>query len=370
MLNRMSNKELLEIYILAQNDYFKFKNHISIHWQRYFNNNNVKKFNNENNLKNFRNEKVLSVKLDDVDAFQNKINLLEISELFDQDFLKNNLPTSNVGNSNYSKNFFGFYLDSGIIFQLKWYEEIHKIVFKNTKNIIEIGGGFGELARIILNNHDVKYILIDLPEANLLSHFYLKEHYPNKKIYSYKNYLENPILKSLDNFDIFILTPNCEIDKSLKIDFFINTRSMMEMNFNIIKTYFKLIHNNIADDGFFLNINRYEKSSVGEKIRIQDYPYDNNWDVIISKPSFKQSWVHFLLTQRKFKNFQNNIKNELNKIKNINEFTTNKNKILLILLEIKIYLKKITYKIIKKFLYLIFKKKLKKIGKVFYGMSE
>ena len=79
---------------------------------------------------------------------------------------------------------------------------------------------------------------MDLPEANLLSSFYLKEHFPNKKFYLYNNYLEDPLLKNLDNFDIYILPPWCKFEKSLKIDCFINARSMQEMNMNIIKKYF------------------------------------------------------------------------------------------------------------------------------------
>ena len=160
------------------------------------------------------------------------------------------------------------YFDYGIIHHLKWFEETSEIIFKKSKVICEIGGGYGSLARIILNNHDAKYILIDLPETNLLSSFYLKEHFPNKRFYLYNDYLEDPLLKNLDNFDIYILPPWCKFEKSLKIDCFINARSMMEMNKNIINEYFDLIHSHISSDGFFLNINRYEKSlgGKGEKI--------------------------------------------------------------------------------------------------------
>ena len=63
---------------------------------------------------------------------------------------------------------------------------------------------------------------------------------------------------------------------------------MMEMNLTTIKSYFAFIQRHINRDGFFLNINRYEKTSVGEKIRISEYPYDENWSVITSKPSFNQ----------------------------------------------------------------------------------
>ena len=78
-----------------------------------------------------------------------------------------------------------------------------------------------EVFRIIHKNHNTKLISIDLPEANLLSSYYLKETFPEKKIYLYENYKNKKILSKDDfnSFDIFILTPNCNIDPQIKIDF-------------------------------------------------------------------------------------------------------------------------------------------------------
>lgn len=103
----------------------------------------------------------------------------------------------------------------------------------------------------------------------------------------------------------------------LKLIFFINARSMMEMNFDVIKSYFKFIEKYSHEKSYFLNINRYEKTSVGKPIRISDYPYDDNWKVVISKPSFNQNWIHFLLTKRNFNKEENDIKSELNQIREI-----------------------------------------------------
>lgn len=120
---------------------------------------------------------------------------------------------------------------------------------------------------------------------------------------------------------------------------------------------------------FFLNINKYEDSKVGgnEKICIHEFPYDSKWDVIISKPSFLQKGIHFLLTQRKVENLKNNIKDELNKIEIIHgDFKRNLPKEAR-----KNYFKKIAYKILKKILFLFFvEKKLKKISKVLYNMKK
>ena len=59
-----------------------------------------------------------------------------------------------------------------------------------------------------------------------------------------------------------------------------------------------VIQKHLIKGGYFLNINRYEKRSVGKPIRISEYPYDKNWNVEISKKSFLQPRVHFLLTKR------------------------------------------------------------------------
>ena len=47
-----------------------------------------------------------------------------------------------------------------------------------------------------------------------------------------------------------------------------------------------------------MNINRYEKRSVGVPIRISEYPYDQDWQVIQSCPVPTQEHVRFLLTKR------------------------------------------------------------------------
>ena len=152
-----------------------------------------------------------------------------------------------------------------------------------------------------------------------MSSYFLKESFPDKNFYLYDDYKKNNYLsyKGFITNDIIILTPNLNIDLKIKIDFFINARSMMEMNFSIIKSYFDFIQKYVNRDGFFLNINRHEKTSVGEKIRISEYPYDENWSVINSKPSFNQNWIHFLLTQRNIIQQEQNIKTELEKIKKI-----------------------------------------------------
>ena len=141
----------------------------------------------------------------------------------------------------------------------------------------------------------------------------------------------------------------------------------MEMNKKIIQEYFNLIQSKVKSDGYFLNINRYLKSSVGEDIKFKEYPYDNLWNVEISKKSFLQDHVHFLLVQRVIN--EGNIKNELLKLKNSNK--KYKSSIFDKLILIKYYIKRFVWLTIKIILTNLFTKKfLKKLAKVIYNISE
>ena len=80
------------------------------------------------------------------------------------------------------------------------------------------------------------------------------------------NFKEYEIEEQISKFDIFILPPNALNNKNIFFDFIINTRSFIEMKKETINEYFNLIQKKINHNGYFLNINRYLKSTVGENI--------------------------------------------------------------------------------------------------------
>ena len=178
---------------------------------------------------------------------------------------------------------------------------------------LEIGGGYGEFARVLLSNYNIKLISIDLPESNCLTSYYLSQNFPDKKFFLYDDYCKKNILTKsdiLDN-DILILPNHTRFDDDITFDFSMNSRSMMEMNRDAILYYFNLVQKHSKVDSLFLNINRYEKSSVGEKIRIAEYPYDNLWQTIISKPFELERHTHMLLTKRLLDDSNSDISSKL-----------------------------------------------------------
>ena len=323
----MKVNRILDVSTISSNDFYK-KNTLdkSKHWKKYFQNDfNRKKI---NDLINFRKVNSLSNGLDDHTNKVKTFNLLEeLLKKIDKKYILDNLDDRNIGQSPTNFKYENYYIDYAILLKIYWLNLLNKSIKKNEiKNICEIGGGFGTFSKILQKNFNSRILLIDLPEANMLSSFYLSSSLPDKKFYLYDDYKKNNFL-SLSDFlenDIFILPPNCNIDPLIYFDLFVNSRSMQEMNFLVIKKYFKFIHKHINVNGFFLNINRYEKDSVGYPVRISQHPYDKNWNVLCSEPSFKQENHHFLLTRRS--NKDNNILTELKNIDlNFNSFYKKQN---------------------------------------------
>ena len=300
----------------------------SNHWL--YNNKKKKDLFVKRNLSNFRNNG-LSDGMDD--KFYSKKKSLEFLKIIKKDcgekFLQKMLLKTNIGNSKETLKYKSYFYTAHELFHLRFIYEIRKKIFLNRKDIIcEIGPAYGSMISKLIKLYGSKAILIDLPEANFTSYFYLKKLFPKKKFFVSQNIRNNKISeKDIKENDIIILCPWEKIPK-IKIDFFINVRSMMEMTYDVIQEYFDLIQNKIANEGYFLCINRYYKDTVGYPIEIDNYPYDKNWKVLISKTSWKQNHIHFLLTQRT-KNSNNEIFYEQKKIRSISKKIRLKDKFLI-----------------------------------------
>lgn len=223
------------------------------------------------------------------------------------------------------KNFYNYkdkIISYNDIFLINFYLQIEKYL-SNEKNIIlEIGGGYGGLARIFSKNKNCSYILIDLPEVNLISSYYLKSHFPEKKFLLYKDLIKNNRI-NIQEFDFIILPPwSLPFIENIKIDLFINIRSMMEMDVSSINKYFEYIQKQSNINSYFLNANRYYSNVNNFNFYFHKFPYDKKWQIIKSETSYLQENIHFLFTKRNT--------NDLNEIENLflklKKFTDERNK--------------------------------------------
>ena len=301
---------ILESYKASKATYQK--KYLSKHWDK----NNKKKIDlfTLKNLKNFRNNGLADGLGGGYFSRNQMYNMYKflITNIGHKNLIKN-LENKNIGLYTNTLKLKKKIIDANQLVSLKWMFDLKdKIQLKKLKVICEIGAGYGCFAQKIIKNSNAKYIIIDLPEANFLSSYYLKKHFPKKKFLLVNKIRKKKISQELiKNYDIIIINPWHKIT-NIKFDLFINIRSMMEMDFSTISSYFNLIHKKLRINGYFLNINRYEKNTVGESIQLAKYPYNDKWQILLSKVSWQQSHIHYLLSQKK-KN-KGNIHSELRKI--------------------------------------------------------
>ncbi len=104
---------------------------------------------------------------------------------------------------------------------------------KNISSVCEIGGGYGNPARLWLTNSISKikyYCIVDLPESLFYAECFLRASLPNVKLVyvSDKNFAI-PDLQEGEQLIILCPIQNHAITKSLKFDIIFNTGSMAEM---------------------------------------------------------------------------------------------------------------------------------------------
>ncbi len=118
------------------------------------------------------------------------------------------------------------------------------------KTILEIGSGYGALARIFkLLQNNATVVLVDLPESLFYAQIFLALNFPNARI----KYLTEQMDKvGLSNYD-FILVPVqlCETLRNCSFDIVINTGSLQEMPNKVVMFWMNFIQNTIQADLFY-----------------------------------------------------------------------------------------------------------------------
>ena len=278
----------------------------SKHWKKFIDNKFLKI--NTSTLENFRNNG-FSDGLDNArlvneeylknyfDKFKYKIDELEYNyEEIIKKFDKKNIGKNKIFIKEKEQ-----FIDTLQIDHMYLYILIDKLILRKTKKIqtiLEIGGGYGDLARIILLQKNFKYFFVDLKENLLLQIYFLNMNCPDLRIYI--NNRDALTKQDLNDHDLFFFTPEAisQVLNDVKIDLFINSSSFAEMEKKTIKMYFEFIQKRLNIGGYLFNSNRYFKDSVGQKIRLCDYPYDKFWEVKYSENIFMSRRLHCLITER------------------------------------------------------------------------
>jgi putative sugar O-methyltransferase len=166
------------------------------------------------------------------------------------------------------------------------YLSITKWLCPRPSTILEIGGGYGALARLFKLEHtDIQYTIVDIPESLLFSEIFLRKNFPNCKTRFVDNQNETFDEKEYDFIFIPIHLSNTIMNKSF--DVAVNTASLQEMPDRTVDYWMNFIQNdNISafySVNYFLNsIKTYEPDPENSNFlcpKLDPYWTIVNWQI-------------------------------------------------------------------------------------------
>lgn len=163
--------------------------------------------------------------------------------------------------------------------------------------LVEIGAGYGNLARILKSVYGAKtftYVILDLPKMLPLVSYFLRANFPQHRFGLWDELMNAPLSRSdLLGYD-FVLLPNWDIKRlsDLGIDAVINTASLAEMDPDIVQNYLQQVQRIVCPGGHFYTVNRnrgvsYEllggEIETGMNLWNLGWP---GWSRIVDRPSW------------------------------------------------------------------------------------
>ncbi len=142
--------------------------------------------------------------------------------------------------------------------------------------ILEIGGGYGGLARLLKQESpESVVVIVDIPPSLALAMYYLSEACPTASIADAGDLPPEGPLHPSDND--FMLLPDTYLNRlpDRSVDLVVNTTSFQEMPIEGIRTYFAEIQR--VCRGVFYCCNRLQSPSAYGGARFSDYPFDDHW---------------------------------------------------------------------------------------------
>lgn len=146
------------------------------------------------------------------------------------------------------------------------YDIIKANIFNQSKptSILEIGGGYGGLARSsIVHNPNTSYVICDLEETLFFSSVYLANEIGSDKVH----FIENKLEKDKIELGHVYIVPQHRIDfiEELKFDFAISQQSLQEMTLEQVNFYMEWIKHH-ANFFYSCNINDHGEIAKEKKL--------------------------------------------------------------------------------------------------------
>ncbi len=267
----------------------------------------------QNELMNFRNDPQIYQKL-----FNDQFTYIDNSDGYYKSYLKSidlvleyhryakkinkeilaSISESYAG-ENYCASYRGNRLSEKILFHSLIVDDITKNINFNKENrniIFDIGSGYGGLDRVLYNYiPNSCFILLDLPETLILTSYFIKYNFPDKKIALLDDIIDkiDQFEKLIQEYDFIIIPPS--IAKNIpneSIDLVINSASLAFMSKEYLEYYLKHINRTLKKDAYFYSLNSEKNSKWG--IGFYDWDFRGEFLTIMMDYNNRFSYAQWL----------------------------------------------------------------------------
>jgi putative sugar O-methyltransferase len=165
------------------------------------------------------------------------------------------------------------------------YAAIAEHVDLSAATVIELGGGYGRLAWLLLEAHpDVRIVSVDIPPALAIAQEYLTRLHPSLPAFRFRHF-ENweDVAAELSAARFVFLTPNqLDMAPPLGARLFMNVSSLHEMTRGQIEHYFAVAGRHAG--AFYTKQWRHWRNPVdGIEVGHDDYPVPASWHVVFDR---------------------------------------------------------------------------------------
>ena len=178
---------------------------------------------------------------------------------------------------------------------IEYYSINKHFSFKNVRTVLEIGGGYGRNAHVILSlNPHAKIVLVDILPGLYIAQRYLSSIFKDHKIFKARDFSSYDEVKTkIEEASIVFLLPHqLSLMPNKYFDLSMNISSLAEMNVEQIEWYFTQI-NRLTRQCFYTKQWDVSKNPFdGLELKKSDYPYPDNWQPIYSRNCAVQKAFH------------------------------------------------------------------------------
>lgn len=169
---------------------------------------------------------------------------------------------------------------------LEYYAMAEAVTFDSCRRVLEIGGGYGRDAYVILQlNPQIQYTLVDIPPALWVAQRYLSSVLPKRTVFRVRDFQRyEEVREEMEQASVVCLLPHqLELLPDRRFDLSLNISSFGEMQPDQIRTYLEELER-LTNGHFYMKQWKVSQNAFDHlALTEEDYPVSRNWSRVYSR---------------------------------------------------------------------------------------